>query len=368
MLQSTRSSPKMVVEIKKGGDGNSKFINSKDMIIVMKSGTEKANVDALLNEITRKGLEPMPLIGTERTVIAVIGDERILDVKHISSMTGVANVMPVLQPYKLASRESHPENTIVDLGDGVTIGGKKLAIMGGPCSVENEDQIEQSAEAVAKAGAAILRGGAFKPRTGPYSFEGLGEAGLKMMRAAADRHGLKVVTEVLDIRHMDMVCRDADMLQVGARNMQNYPLLREIGKTKKPVLLKRGMSATIKEFLLAAEYILSGGNPNVVLCERGIRTFETDTRNTLPIATVPVVKELSHLPVIVDPSHGTGKASLVRPMARAGIAAGADGLQIEVHPRPAEAMSDADQTITPQEFELIMKECGAIAEVLGREI
>lgn len=338
------------------------------MIIVMKARTDQVNIDNLIKEIENKSLQPMPLIGTERTVIAVIGDERVLDASHISSMPGVSKVMPVLQPYKLASRETKHESTIVDLGDGVTIGGEKLSIMAGPCSVENEDQIEQAAAAVAKSGATILRGGAFKPRTGPYSFEGLGEPGLKMMRAAADRHGLKVVTELLDIRHIDMVCREADMLQVGARNMQNYPLLREIGKTKKPVLLKRGMSATLKEFLLAAEYILAGGNPNVVLCERGIRTFENDTRNTLAIATVPVVKELSHLPIIVDPSHGTGKAAWVRPMARAGIAAGADGLQIEVHPRPADAMSDADQTITPEEFQKVMDEIAPIAEALGRTV
>ncbi len=380
MLQSTRSSPgkrrkNIKIDSVKFKLGTEKQIfdsinnlTSKNMIIVMKAKSDKKHFENLIAEIKGKGLEPMPLIGTETNVIAVIGDERILDVKHISSMPGVAKVMPVLQPYKLASRESHPGNTVVDLGDGVTIGGTKLAVMAGPCSVENEDQIEQAAEAVAKAGATILRGGAFKPRTGPYSFEGLGEAGLKMMRAAADRHGLKVVTELLDIRHTDLVCEYADMLQVGARNMQNYALLREIGKTKKPVLLKRGMSATIKEFLLAAEYILAGGNPNVVLCERGIRTFESDTRNTLAIATVPVVKEYSHLPIIVDPSHGTGKAAWVRAMARAGVAAGADGLQIEVHPRPEEAMSDADQTITPEEFEKTMKEISPIAAALGREI
>lgn len=345
-----------------------KFLSSKNMIIVMHPKTDEQNVAGLIKEIESKGLQPMPLIGTETTVIAVIGDERILEVSHISSMPGVKKVMPVLAPYKLASRESHPENTVVDLGDGVTIGGKKLSIMAGPCSVENEEQIEIAAEAVKKAGATILRGGAFKPRTGPYSFEGLGEEGLKMMRAAADRHGLKVVTEVLDVRHMDMICREADMLQVGARNMQNFSLLREIGKTKKPVLLKRGMSATIKEFLLAAEYILAGGNPNVVLCERGIRTFETDTRNTLPLSSVPLVKELSHLPIIVDPSHGTGKAKLVGPMARAGIAAGADGLQIEVHPNPAVALSDGEQSLTPAEFEKTMKEVAAIAAAVDREV
>jgi len=251
-----------------------------NMIIVMKSHTSKENIEAILKEIEEKGLQPMPLYGTERTVIAVIGDERILDEGHVSSLPGVSAVMPVLQPYKLASRETKHESSVVDLGDGVTIGSKKLVAMAGPCSVEDEVQMEESAEAVKKSGATILRGGAFKPRTGPYSFEGLGKEGLKMMRSAADRHGLKVVTELMDIRHTDLVCEYADMLQVGARNMQNYPLLREIGKTRKPVLLKRGLSATIKEFLLAAEYILAGGNPNVVLCERGIRTFETDTRNT----------------------------------------------------------------------------------------
>jgi 3-deoxy-7-phosphoheptulonate synthase len=338
------------------------------MIIVLKSQTPENQVNSLIQEIEEKGLKPVPLIGTERTVIAIIGDERVLDENHISSLPFVTKVMPVLAPYKLASREANTPDTIVDLGDGVTIGGKKLAIMAGPCSVESEEQMMEIAEKVQASGAQILRGGAYKPRTSPYSYEGMGEEGLKILRRAADKFGLKVVTEVLDVRQVDLVANYSDILQIGARNMQNYPLLREVGKSQRAVFLKRGMSATIQEFLLAAEYILSGGNPNVILCERGIRTFETDTRFTLPLATVPLCKELSHLPIIVDPSHGTGKAKFVRSMARAAIAAGADGLMLEVHPDPAKAMSDADQTISPEELNIIMKEITQIAPILDREI
>ncbi len=337
------------------------------MIIVMKSNAPDKEVQAIMEEMRSKDLQPMPLIGTERVVIAVIGDERVLDVSHIKSMPGVSKVMPVLRPYKLAARDTKHENTVVKVGKS-KIGGKAVVVMAGPCSVENEDQIKKSAKAAAKAGATILRGGAFKPRTGPYSFQGLGEEGLRIMREAADENGLGVVTEVMDTRDVLLVCKYADILQIGARNMQNFNLLKEVGKTQKAVLLKRGMSNTIKEFLLAAEYIMSEGNHNVMLCERGIRTFETETRNSLDINSVPLLKELSHLPVIVDPSHATGRRSLVGPVSKAAIAAGADGLIIEIHPNPEEALSDGDQSLTPKDFDEVMKGLKAIAKAVGRDI
>ncbi|MFA6521350.1 MAG: 3-deoxy-7-phosphoheptulonate synthase [Candidatus Gracilibacteria bacterium] len=326
------------------------------MIIVMQRHAPKEQIERVLEEIKRyEGLKPVPLHGTERTVIAVIGDERVLDERHVASLPGVSNVMPVLQPYKLASRETKHERTIVKCGD-VEIGGNTVAIMAGPCSVESEEQIDESAKIVAKMGAKILRGGAFKPRTTPYAFQGLGRKGIQMMEKAAKAHGLVTISEIMDVRDVDFTASHIDILQIGARNMQNFDLLKEVGKCKKPVMLKRGLSATIKEFLLAAEYILSQGNQNVILCERGIRTFETETRNTLCLATVPLVKELSHLPIIVDPSHGTGKKPLITPMARAAIAAGADGIMVEVHPNPAQALSDADQALTAEEFAKFMKE------------
>ncbi len=322
-----------------------------------------------MDEMRAKNLQPMPLIGTERVVIAVIGDERTLDVRHLNSLPGVSKVMPVLRPYTLASRESKNENTtIVVDGDKVKIGDKKIIVMAGPCSVETPEQMEAAAKAVKKAGANVLRGGAFKPRTGPYSFQGLGEEGLKLLRKNADANKLGVVTEVMDTRDVLLVVKYADILQIGARNMQNFNLLKEVGKTKKPVLLKRGMSNTIKEFLLAAEYIMSEGNHNVILCERGMRTFETETRNSLDINAVPLLKELSHLPVVVDPSHATGRRSLVEPVSKAAIAAGADGLMIEVHPNPEEALSDGDQSLTPKDYLKVMKNLKPIAEAVGRTI
>lgn len=337
------------------------------MIIVMKRGADRALADQLVKEIESQGLKPLPMYGTERTVIAVIGDERILDIAHLSSLPGVDNVMRVLHPYKIASRETKHEDTVITVKD-VKIGGNTVVIMAGPCSVENEDQMEKAAAAVKKSGATVLRGGAFKPRTGPYSFEGLGEEGLKIMRQTCDRHGLVMITECLDTRQVDLIAGYTDIIQLGARNMQNFELLKELGKIKKPVLLKRGPAATIEEFLLAAEYILSRGNPDVILCERGIRTFEQDTRNTLPLATVPVVKELSHLPIIVDPSHGTGVREYVSPMGRAAIAAGADGLIIETHPNPPEAKSDADQSLYLEEFEKLMIGLRPIVEAVGRTL
>lgn len=338
------------------------------MIIVMKKLAGKSQIETILSEINKLNLKPVPLYGTERTVIAVIGDERPIDEQHISALPGVDKVMSVLNPYKLSSRETKHENTIINLGDGITIGGDKIALMAGPCSIENEEQMETIAKAVSKAGAQILRGGAFKPRTSPYSFEGLGEEGLKLMAKSAKNNGMKTITEVVDIRDIDLIARYCDILQIGARNMQNFNLLKEVGKINKPVMLKRGLSATIKELLLAAEHIMKNGNSNVILCERGIRTFETETRNTLALATVPLVKEISHLPIIVDPSHATGKPSLIGPMSKASIASGADGIMIEVHHNPSQALSDGDQALLPEQFANLTKELAPIAEALGKTI
>lgn len=338
------------------------------MIIIMQRQAPQEQVQRVIDEIKRyEGLNPVPLIGVERTVIAVIGDERIMDERHIASLPGVSRVMPVLQPYKLASRETKRESTIIKC-KGVEIGGHTLAMMAGPCSVENEEQIDLAAKAVKKCGANILRGGAFKPRTTPYSFQGLGRKGIHMLEKAGHAHGLVTITEVMDVRDVEFVSRHIDMLQIGARNMQNFDLLKEVGKVKNPVMLKRGPAATIKEFLLAAEYILAQGNQNVILCERGIRTFEDETRNTLCLATVPIVKELSHLPIIVDPSHGTGKPNLIMPMTRAAIAAGADGIMIEVHPNPAVALSDADQALTPDQFKTLMENIKPIITAMGKTL
>ncbi|MFH1590933.1 MAG: 3-deoxy-7-phosphoheptulonate synthase [archaeon] len=337
------------------------------MIIVMRKGAKKKSVDHVLESITKVGLKPVPLFGTERTVIAVIGDERILHVESLCAMEDVEKAMPVLKPYKLVSRESHPKDTVIDVG-GVKVGGKKVVVMAGPCAVESRKQIIETARGVKRAGATFLRGGAFKPRTGPYDFQGLGEKGLKYLAAARKETGLRIVTEVVDPRQVAMVAKYADVLQIGTRNMQNYLLLKEAGKSGKPVMLKRGMWATYKEFLLAAEYIMAEGNPNVILCERGIRTFETHTRNTLDLNAVASIKELSHLPVIVDPSHGTGRRSLVRPLSRAAIATGADGIIIESHIDPENALTDADQTISIEETKRLIVECRAIAKVVGRSL
>lgn len=337
------------------------------MIIVMKRNAPEEHVTHIIDELKSKGLEPMPLIGTERVVIAVIGDERILEERHIASMPSVSKVMPVLQPFKLASRETKHENTVIDV-KGVSIGGDEIVVMAGPCSVENHEQMVTVARAVKNAGAQFLRGGAFKPRTSPHSFQGLGEEGLKMMEEVANENGLITISEVLDPRHVELVAKHIDIFQIGARNMQNFELLKEVGKSSTPVMLKRGSSSTIKEFLLAAEYIMSEGNMDVILCERGIRTFETDTRNTLPLATVPVVKKLSHLPVIIDPSHGVGVSEFVAPMSKAAIACGADGLIIEVHPNPEKALTDGDQSLTTEEFAKLMDELPAIANAVGRKM
>jgi 3-deoxy-7-phosphoheptulonate synthase len=337
------------------------------MIIVMKQGARRDQSEAVIQIILHNKLKPVPLYGTERTVIAVIGDERILHIKSLKALPGVEKVMEVVKPYKLASRDFHPENSVVEAGD-VKIGGKSVQLMAGPCSVESEDSIIQIAEEIKQTGCKILRGGAFKPRTGPYDFQGLGEEGLKLLAKAKEATGLLIVTEAMDPRHVGLVAEYADIIQLGTRNMQNYPLLREVGKTKKPILLKRGMWATYKEWLLAAEYIMAEGNPNVILCERGIRTFETQTRNTLDINAVPMLKELTHLPIIVDPSHATGKYSLVPSISKAAIAAGSDGLIIEVHNDPKNALTDADQTISTRKFSELIKCLVPIATAVGRNI
>lgn len=337
------------------------------MIIVMKAGAAQAEAAKIIEELESKGLKPMPLYGVERTVIAVIGEERDLSVSHLEALSGVEKVMRVVQPYKLVSKETKKEPTIVEVG-GIKIGSDQLVAMAGPCSIESEEQMEEVAGKLKDMGIKIMRGGAYKPRTGPYSFQGLGKEGLRILKETADRHGLATVTEVLDVRDLDLVAENTDILQIGARNMQNFELLKELGRINKPILLKRGLNATIEELLLAAEYILLHGNPNVILCERGIRTFEKETRNTLALATIPLVKELSHLPIIVDPTHGTGKKSLIEAMTKAAIAAGADGFIIEVHPNPKDALSDAQQQLTPDEFSILMKNILPIISAVNKTI
>ena len=337
------------------------------MIIVLRPDATKKQIDHIIEKVKKLGLKPMVSSGVERTIIGVIGEEDILRVQPLEAFPGVEKVMPILKPYKLVSREFKSEDSVINV-DGVKIGGKKLIVMAGPCSVENFEMLLDIGKKVKKAGASILRGGAFKPRSSPYSFQGLGEKGLKFLKDVKKETGLKIITEVMDTRDVWMVEKYADILQVGARNMQNFNLLKEVGLSKKPVLLKRGMSATVKEFLMSAEYILAAGNFNCILCERGIRTFEDATRFTLDLNAVPLIKQLSHLPVIVDPSHGTGKWDLVAPMAKAAIAAGADGLIIEVHSNPEEAYSDGEQSLVPYRFEAMMKELKAVAKAVNREI
>ena len=337
------------------------------MIIVLRPEATKKQLDHLVSKIKSLGLKPWISKGVERTIVGVIGEEDIIRVQPLEVFPGVEKVLSILKPYKLASLDFKKEPTVVDVG-GIKVGGKKLVVMAGPCSVENRKLLIDIAKKVKKAGATVLRGGAFKPRTSPYAFQGLGLKGLKFLADAREETGLKIVTELMDIRDLDMVAKYTDIIQIGARNMQNFNLLREVGKTKIPVLLKRGMANTIKELLMSAEYILSEGNFSVILCERGIRTFEDATRFTLDVNAVPVLKSLSHLPVIVDPSHATGKWGLVAPASRAGVAAGADGLIIEVHPNPEEAMSDGEQSLYPENFASLMKEVKKVAEAVGREI
>ena len=337
------------------------------MIVVMKSEATAEQVDHMVAHIRSLGMSPQVLRGTKRTVIAAIGDERQGLAEILEPGDGVEKVMPILAPYKRASSELTTERTVVR-AQGLAVGGTRVAVIAGPCSVENESQIVALARTLKIKGATGLRGGAFKPRTSPYSFQGHKEDGLKMLATAREETGLAIVTEVMAPEHVPMVARYADVLQIGARNMQNYQLLQAVGVSGKPALLKRGMSATIDEFLLAAEYILDRGNPQVILCERGIRTYEDHTRFTLPLATVPYLQEKSHLPVVVDPSHGTGKASLVIPMSRAAVAAGADGLIVEVHEEPEHALSDGSQTITPAAFAQLMESCRRVAEAVDRTI
>ena len=337
------------------------------MIVVMKSDATAEQVDHMVAHIKALGMSPQVLVGTQRTVIAAIGEERLGLAEVLEPGEGVEKVMPILAPYKRASSELTTERTVVR-ARGLEIGGVRVGVIAGPCSVESEEQIVGLARTLKAKGATGLRGGAFKPRTSPYSFQGHKEDGLKMLATAREETGLAIVTEVMAPEHVPMVARYADVLQIGARNMQNYQLLQAVGDSGKPALLKRGMSATIDEFLLAAEYILDRGNPHVMLCERGIRTYEDHTRFTLPLATVPYLQDKSHLPVVVDPSHGTGKAKLVAPMSRASIAAGADGLIIEVHEDPEHAMSDGSQTITPAAFSQLMASCRRVAEAVDRTI
>ena len=337
------------------------------MIIVFKPHATKKQVAHVVEKIKELGLKAMVSQGVERTILGVIGPEDALRVQPLEVFPGVEKVLPVLKPYKLVSREFKPEPSVISVG-GVKIGGKELVVMAGPCSIESRSMLMHTAKAVKQAGAQVLRGGAFKPRTSPYSFQGLGEEGLKYLKEAGEATGLRVVTELMDVRDIELVEKYADIIQIGARNMQNFELLKEAGQSHKPVLLKRGLSATITEFLLAAEYILSQGNFNVILCERGIRTFEDQTRFTLDLAAVPVIKQLSHLPVVVDPSHATGHWEFVESMAKAAVAAGADGLMIEVHPNPEAALSDGPQSLLPQRFASLMKEIKKVAKVVGRSL
>ncbi len=344
------------------------YLTEYIMIIVLKPKATKRQLSYIVGKIKRLGLKAMISEGVERTIIGVIGEEDAIRIQPIEAYPGVEKVLTILKPYKLVSREFKKENSIVAVGDGVKIGGKKIVVMAGPCSVEERGLLLKIAKSVKKSGATMLRGGAFKPRTSPYSFQGLGEEGLKYLQEAKRETGLLIVTELMDPRHMPLVERYADVIQIGARNMQNFNLLKEVGQSSKPVLLKRGMSSTVKEFLMSAEYIMSEGNFNVILCERGIRTFEDHTRFTLDVSAIPVIKQLSHLPVVVDPSHATGKWGLVTPCAKAAVAAGADGLLVEVHSNPAEALSDGTQSLIPKNFDAMMKEVRKVAHAVDREL
>ena len=340
------------------------------MIVIMATRASDEQIDGVIAALKERGYGIHLSRGVEKTIIGAIGaldEEKQVVAQQIETLPGVERVIPILKPYKLASKEFHPEPTVVTVGD-VAIGAARVVVMAGPCSVESEEQLLATARAVRDAGATILRGGAFKPSTSPYGFRGLAREGLELLRLAAQDTGLRVITEVMDPRDVELVGEYADILQIGTRNMTNFMLLREVGLMRKPVLLKRGLSSTIEEWLQAAEYILLGGNYEVILCERGIRTFETYTRNTLDISAVPAVKELTHLPIIVDPSHGTGRASLVGPMARAAVAAGADGLMIEVHPHPERALKDGFQSLRPDDFRQLMRELAAVAAAVGREL
>jgi 3-deoxy-7-phosphoheptulonate synthase len=338
------------------------------MIIVLRPDSTKEQIDHILDRIRELGFKPHVSQGTARTIIGVIGDENQLQAKPLSAIPGVEQVLPILKPFKLASREFRPADSVVVVGGRVRVGGGGMAMIAGPCAIESAPVLDTIAGEVKKAGANILRGGAFKPRTSPYSFQGMGEEGLKILRDIGDKHDMPVVTEVMDPRQVAVVERHADMFQIGARNMQNFDLLKEVGQARKPVLLKRGMSATVKDMLMSAEYILAEGNHDVVLCERGVRSFEDSTRNMLDMSAVPNVKGQSHLPIIVDPSHATGRPDLIPAMARAAVAAGADGVHVEVHSCPEEALSDGPQALLPKQYAALMADLRRLAEVMGKKL
>lgn len=337
------------------------------MIVVMSPNATKEQINNVEKKLVELGFKTHPIFGEVKTVIGAIGDKRLLNTQSIISMPGVESLVPIMKPFKLASRELKQASTIVEVG-GIKIGGEEIVVMAGPCAIENEESYMNTAFKVKEAGAKILRGGAFKPRTSPYSFQGLEEKGLKILAAAREATGLKIVTEVIDTRDVELVSAYTDIIQIGARNMQNFKLLQEAGMAGKPILLKRGLAATIEEWLMAAEYILSSGNDNVILCERGIRTYETATRNTIDMSAIPVVKELSHLPIIVDPSHATGSWKYVPALAKGAIATGADGLLIEVHSDPTCALCDGPQSLKPSKFMQLMEELGPIAKAVGKKL
>jgi 3-deoxy-7-phosphoheptulonate synthase len=338
------------------------------MLVVMKHGASQEEVDAVVAVIREMGYEARPMPGTQRTAVGLVGNDGRVDGSRIEALSGVAQVIHVTQPYKQVSREWRPENTLVKIAPGVSVGGNEVVVIAGPCSVESEDQIVTAARLVREAGATCLRGGAFKPRSSPYSFQGLGRRGLELLALARQETGLAIVTEAMDEEGAELVAEYGDVIQIGARNMQNYSLLRFVGRLDKPVLLKRGLAATIGELLLSAEYVLAAGNPNVILCERGVRTFDTVTRNMLDLTAIPIVQGLSHLPIIADPSHGTGIRDKVIPMARAAVAAGAHGILVEVHPNPERALSDGAQSLYPEQFAQLVRELRSIAGAIGRRL
>ncbi len=337
------------------------------MIIVLSAGASEDQIQHVVERVESLGFQAHLSRGSHRTIVGVIGDEEKLQTEPLSAIPGVAQVIPILPAYKLASAEAHPEPSVIDVG-GVKFGGGHVGMIAGPCAIESEERLDSIAAAVKAAGAGVLRGGAFKPRTSPYSFQGLGEEGLKLLRDIGKKHGMPVVTEVMDTRQVALVAEYADMFQIGARNMQNFNLLTEVGQANKPVLLKRGMSATVKDLLMSAEYVLSRGNSQVVLCERGIKGYDPATRNVFDIAAVPLVRQLSHLPIIVDPSHATGKPGLIPACALAGVAAGADGVHIEVHNEPEMAFSDGDQALLPEQYATVAKQLRNMAELLGKTL
>lgn len=337
------------------------------MIVTMLKGCQEADVKKVVYNLENAGFKTQVIAGTEKTVIAAVGDKSRLMYIALEAMPGVEKVVPILSPFKMASREYKREDTVVEVGT-LKIGGPQIQVMAGPCAIESREQLLETARLVKEAGATILRGGAYKPRSSPYSFQGLEEKGLQYLAEVREELGLPIVTEAIDTPSLKLVAHYTDIIQIGARNMQNYPLLKNAALTEKPILLKRGLSATIEEWILAAEYIISAGNPNVIMCERGIRTFETYTRNTLDLSAVPVIKHLTHLPITVDPSHGTGKWRLVQPMALAAVAAGADALMIEVHPNPSEALSDGPQSLNPASFQILMDTIAPVVSAIGKRM